>query len=49
MTAHAMAGDRKHCLDAGTDDYLSKPMRHTDLTAILTRWIPTQTSADTKR
>ena len=40
MTAHAMDGDRQRCLDAGMDDYISKPMRHTDLVAALMRWIP---------
>jgi PAS domain S-box-containing protein len=42
MTAHAMDGDRKRCLDAGMDDYVSKPMRHTALVAALMRWIPSE-------
>ena len=31
VTAHATAADRKHCLSAGMDEYLAKPIRADDL------------------
>lgn len=37
LTANAMAGDRERYLDAGMDDYLSKPLRVEELVASLKR------------
>ena len=37
MTANAMAGDREACLAAGMNDYISKPIRPTELVGALER------------
>lgn len=40
MTAHAMEGDRERCLEAGMDDYLSKPITRQSLENCLSKWWP---------
>lgn len=38
MTANAAQGDRKVCLEAGMDDYISKPVKLNVLSTMLTKW-----------
>ncbi|MBD2296090.1 response regulator [Anabaena sphaerica FACHB-251] len=37
MTANAMQGDKEICLEAGMDDYISKPIRLEELVRVLTQ------------
>jgi PAS domain S-box-containing protein len=45
MTAHAMLGDRERCLEAGMDDYITKPIRSQELAELLARYSPADSTA----
>ena len=46
MTAHAMMGDRDRCLEAGMDDYVSKPIRAQQLFETLESVLGTAASSN---
>jgi len=39
MTANAMKGDKEECIDAGMNDYLSKPVNALELDALIQKWL----------
>jgi polar amino acid transport system substrate-binding protein len=46
MTANAMQGDRERCLEAGMDDYISKPISPQQLNTVLARWVAQEDTAE---
>jgi len=50
MTANALKGDREKCLEAGMDDYISKPVNPDELDAAIKKFIKRESGAvfDTK-
>jgi PAS domain S-box-containing protein len=40
MTAAAFVEDKQRCLDAGMNDYLSKPLVRAELLGVVERWLP---------
>jgi signal transduction histidine kinase/CheY-like chemotaxis protein len=46
MTAHSMESDRRACLEAGMDDYLSKPVKRERLAEMLAKWLGGQSLAE---
>lgn len=45
VTAHALTGDRERCIEAGMDDYLSKPISPEKLEAKIREWLPAEIAA----
>ncbi|MEI6654647.1 MAG: ATP-binding protein [Verrucomicrobiota bacterium] len=40
MTANTLQGDRQDCLDAGMNDFVSKPLTRQMLATVLEQWLP---------
>jgi len=45
LTANAMSDERARCLAVGMNDYLSKPVRYTDLGEMIRRYVPEATAS----
>jgi len=39
MTANAMKGDREICIDAGMNDYITKPIKREIVFEVIEKWV----------
>ncbi|MDH5434267.1 MAG: response regulator [Gammaproteobacteria bacterium] len=49
MTANAMVGDKKKCMDAGMDDYITKPINSNILLEKIQHWIGSMDKSKTQK
>ena len=48
MTAHAMAGDRERCIEAGMNDHISKPLIFDELYGLVLRYVHAKEGGDAR-
>lgn len=48
ITAHALIGDREKCIQAGMNEYISKPIKQTELLAMIDKLLKVNSSEETK-
>ena len=46
MTAESMKGDREKCLEAGMNDYLSKPIKQEIVFEMIRQWAPPRSTGN---